>query len=232
MENEISILSTRELDSSLIRMAADKGIHIDVSPFIRTEAIDSVEVQQEIANAETMNATVVFSSINAVEAVAAFTSEGLPAWDIYCVGNNTAERAKSCFPYSRICATEDSAADLAEIILEESDAGEIFFFCGNLRRDELPDALRDAGVDVNEINVYQTVALPHKLNKKYNGVMFYSPSGVESFFSSNTPAPEIPLFAIGNTTATAIRKLCGNPVMMPGHPSRESLVEEVIAYYS
>lgn len=232
MKNEIEILSTRELDPALTERAGIKGIRIDISPFIRTEAVDSMDVQQEIAVAETMKATVVFSSANAVEAVASFATEGLPVWDIFCVGGKTADRAGSCFPSSHIAGKEDSAAELAGKILEESEADEVLFFCGDQRRDELPDILRDGGIEVNEIIVYRTVAIPHKIGKNYDGVMFYSPSGVKSFFSCNTLPPDIPLFAIGNTTATAIRNICSNPVLIPGHPARESLVDEVIDYYS
>lgn len=232
MKNEIEILSTRELDPALTERAGMKGIRIDISPFIRTEAIDSMEVRQEIAVAETMNVTVIFSSANAVEAVASIATEGLPDWDIFCVGSKTADLAESYFPASRMIGKEDSAAELAKKITEESQSDEVFFFCGNQRRDELPDMLRDAGTEVIEIIVYRTVAIPHKLGKSYHGVMFYSPSGVKSFFSSNTLPPDIPLFAIGNTTATAIRNICSNPVLIPGHPTREGLVDEVIDYYS
>lgn len=232
MKKEIEILSTREVDPALVERAAGKGIRIDVSPFIRTEAVDSVEVQQEIELAETMQATVLFSSTNAVEAVASMATDAIPSWDIWCVGNHTAERAASCFPYSQICAKADSAAELAEELIEADETDEVIFFCGDQRRDELPEMLRHAGIEVNEIVVYQTTAVPHKIRKGYAGVMFYSPSGVKSFFSCNELASDIPLFAIGNTTATTIRSLCNNPVLMPDHPSREGLVEEVIAYYS
>ena len=144
----------------------------------------------------------------------------------------TSELVKAYFPFSRLAATADNAAELAEKIIEEAEDTELIFFCGDLRRDELPERLREANFDVDEVVVYQTIATPHKMKKSYNGILFFSPSGVNSFFEMNHLPPGTPLFAIGNTTATAIRKRCGNPVFTPDHPDRDELVEMVMNYFS
>lgn len=232
MQDNIQILSTRELDEEMISSSRRRRIHIDVSPFIRIEPVESVEVQQEVESAFMMDTSVVFTSSNAVEAVYGFLSDAQPIWNVYCIGQSTADRVLDYFPFVHLAGTADNAADLADLIMEECADSEIIFFCGDRRRDELPDKLRDADFDVNELVVYQTLLLPHKVKKHYDGIMFYSPSGVESFFSMNRLPPGTPLFAIGNTTATAIRNRCGNPVIVSGQPSREELVGKVIEYFS
>lgn len=71
-ENKIHILCTRPLPASLIDEAAEAGIDIEIQSFIETESILSVEVQQEIEQASIKTATVVFTSMNAVDAVTVF----------------------------------------------------------------------------------------------------------------------------------------------------------------
>ena len=58
----------------------------------------------------------------------------------------------------------------------------VTFFCGNQRRDTLPDKVRAAGIKVEELVVYETVELPLKVTDHYDAILFYSPSGVRSFF--------------------------------------------------
>ncbi|MEP6746427.1 MAG: hypothetical protein ABJB86_01805, partial [Bacteroidota bacterium] len=85
-QNKITILSTRPLDETLIEEAAEQGIEINVSSFIKTEAIQSIEVQQEIEQVLLRSATIVFTSMSAVEAVAEYMTEEIPDWLIYCIG--------------------------------------------------------------------------------------------------------------------------------------------------
>ncbi|MGC4037761.1 MAG: hypothetical protein QM764_17495 [Chitinophagaceae bacterium] len=70
-ENKITILSTGVLPSHLVEEVEANDLAIDVISFIKTEAIQSIEVQQEIEQALLQTTTVVFTSRNAVEAVAA-----------------------------------------------------------------------------------------------------------------------------------------------------------------
>src|SRR4030095_3093024 len=184
-QNKISILSTRPLDDSLIEKAKQLNIEIDVLSFIETKSIQSIEVQQEIENALMKSSTVVFTSMNAVEAIANELNEQHPDWRIYSIGNTTKQLIKRYFGEEAIAGTADSAAELAEIIVEEDDSNELFFFCGDQRRDELPDILRKNNIQVNEIVVYQTIPVKHKIENSYHGILFFSPSAVESFFRNN-----------------------------------------------
>jgi uroporphyrinogen-III synthase len=231
-QNSISILCTRPLPSSLVEEAAANGIVIDELSFIETESILSVEVQQEIELASTEIATVVFTSMNAVDAVSVFLDGHQPDWSIYSIGTATARLVKAYFGEERIAGSASDAASLAELIAEDGLTGEVIFFCGDQRRDELPDILRQNNIEVNEIVVYQTIATPHKIDKDYFGILFFSPSAVQSFFSKNKVASKTILFAIGNTTANEIKKHSNNKIIISDEPGKENLVAKMIEYFS
>lgn len=216
----------------MVSAAEKMGIFIEESPFIETEPIQSIEVQQEIEQALIKMATVVFTSMNAVEAVAFYQDEIKPDWDIYCIGTTTNSLVKKYFGEDKIKGIANDAAELAELIAEDRFTDEVIFFCGDQRRDELPSILRSNDIDVNEITVYQTIQLPHKIEKEYHGILFFSPSAVESFFRKNKLPSSTVLFAIGNTTANEIRKYTGNKIIISNAPGKESLVEKMIEYFT
>jgi uroporphyrinogen-III synthase len=166
-----------------------------------------------------------------VEAVANELYGQQPNWRIYSVGANTSSKAKKYFGEEAIAGIANSSAELAELITEKGPDEEIIFFCGNQRRDELPDILRNNDIDVSEIVVYETIAVPHKVSKQYQGILFFSPSAVECFFSNNKIAASTVLFAIGNTTANALKKFSGNTIIICNEPGKENLFRKMIAYF-
>ena len=58
------------------------------------------------------------------------------------------------------------AADLAEIISLIYNQESYTFFSGNLRRDVLPNTLKENKIILNEVNVYETHLTPKKINEK------------------------------------------------------------------
>ncbi len=230
-QNKITILSTRPLHASIIRDAAIQGVSISTESFIETEPIQSVEVQQEIEQALLQTVSVVFTSMNAVEAVAAYIDNELPQWKIYCIGQTTRELVIKYFGENSIAGTADNAVALANLVVEDEMTGEVIFFCGNQRRNELPDILEHNNIPVTEIVVYRTMPTPHAVQQTYNGILFYSPSAADSFFSGNRPGNQTVFFAIGSTTAAAIKKYSSNNIITAGQPGKENLVQKAIDYF-
>ena len=231
-QNKINILSTRLLEDSLIDEANKKGIHIEVLSFIETETLQNTDVQQEIEQALLQSAAVVFTSMNAVDAVANYQDDQQPDWRIYCIGATTSKLVQKYFGEESIAGTASNAAELADLIANESDFNEVVFFCGDRRRDELPDILRSNNIKVNEIMVYQTIAVPHKIERQYDGILFFSPSAAESFFRANKLPETTLLFSIGNTTAGEIKKFSNNKIFISDKPGKENLVKKMIDFYS
>ena len=98
--------------------------------------------------------------MKAVDAVAKFIPAKKPSWKIFCTGNTTKKMVKKIFGEENICAAADSAEQLAEKIIENSSIKNIVFFCGDQRRNELPDKLKNNGITVEELIVYKTIETP------------------------------------------------------------------------
>lgn len=231
MESKIPILCTRPVIDELVNEALEKNIAIDVLSFIETEPVETLVVQQEIENAVILSTTVVFTSMNAVEAVSQFVEEEKPDWKIYCIGNTTRLLVEKYFGSALIAGTAGNATELADLIIAESEGEDVIFFCGDQRRDDLPAILRRNDIEVNEIIVYETFLVPHKIAKEYFGILFFSPSAVESFFSVNKIPGQTILFAIGDTTADAIKKFSTNKIIVSDMPGKDNLVEKMIGYF-
>jgi len=229
MSEPAHILSTRPLDTGLLAHAKACGIVVDTQSFISTDAVRDEGLEQHIQELGRQPLTAVFTSMNAVEAVTALVGSKAP-WKIFCIGGSTRQLAQKHFGEDAIAGTAPSAAELADVVLAHRPAG-VFFFCGDQRRDELPDKLTAAGVRVNELVVYRTKQTPHYVEGPYDGIAFFSPSAVHSFFSVNIVGDRTLLFAIGSTTAQAIQEYCTNPVVISGSPVKEALVQQIIEHF-
>jgi uroporphyrinogen-III synthase len=227
---ETLILSTRQLPPSTIKEAAENGILIDCIPFIHTEAVDSLEVRVEIENIALLSATVIFTSGNAVAAVTD-QLEFVPDWKIFCTGHATKRSVEKFFGNDAILGSADDASALATIMTNECEDGEVFFFCGNMHRNELPSMLREANIYVTEIEVYRTSIIAQKITKEYDGILFFSPSAVNGFFKSNNVSKKAVLFAIGKTTANEIKKYSENKIIEAAEPVSENLVRAMIRFF-
>jgi uroporphyrinogen-III synthase len=232
MQNNINILCTRPLPPSLLAEAGKEGITIDELSFIETTPIQSIEVQQEIEQAALQITTVVFTSMNAVDAVANYLDNPPTGWSIYCIGTTTNELVKKYFGEQTISGTANSAAELALLIAEDEMIDEVIFFCGDQRRDELPEILSSNNIAVTEITVYQTIAVTHTISKEYHGILFFSPSAVNSFFINNKLPASTLLFAIGSTTANEIKKYTTNKIIISNQPGKENLVAKMMEYFT
>jgi uroporphyrinogen-III synthase len=69
------------------------------------------------------------------------------------------------------------------------------------------------------------------IKKHYQGIMFFSPNGVNSFFRVNDISPNLVLFAIGNTTAGALKAKTKNKIVIGETPSKENMIDKVIQYF-
>lgn len=232
MQNNVHILCTRPLPESLIAEAMAQGIAIDEFSFIETEPILSAEVKADIDHTAQQSNTVVFTSMNAVDAVANYLAQQQVQWRIYCMGTTTNELVKKYFGAEQLKGIANSAAELATLIASDVNINSVTFFCGDQRRDELPDILSSHHIAVKEIPVYKTIKIEHTISKTYDGILFFSPTAVESFFSSNEISPSTVLFSIGNTTGKAIKKYSNNTIITGELPGKDHLARTMMQYFS
>lgn len=128
---------------------------------------------------------VVFTSRNAVTVIEKYLhnlgSTPLLDWNVFSITGKTTDALLTYFNPERILGTAKDSTRLSELILK-TEVKEVLYFCGNIRRDELPSRLLSNGVLVKEVIVYQTTATPVKCEENFDGILFFSPSAVDSFF--------------------------------------------------
>ena len=222
MEKQTSILSTKTLSSQQRKMFIDSDIDILEEDFIQIENNDF-----ELKN---INENLIFSSQNAVLSLMEHRNwEQLKNKNVFCVGIKSKELLE--LNGFKVDVYMDYASELAEVITLIYNKETFTFFSGNLRKETLPKALKDAQIKFNEIEVYQTKLVPFKISskEKFDGVLFFSPSGVESYLKDNKIKSET-CFCIGETTANALEKITKN-IIISQIPTIEDVIVEVIEYY-
>jgi len=231
-KNKLRILSTKKLNQEAIDKASLNDIEIDELPFITTEPIKDDELKSKLRGFLQQRITAVFTSKNGALAFAQIVNTELP-WKIFCIGQATKKAAAKIFGAERIIGVADNAEDLSNVILQDEEIKKVYFFCGNQRRDELPDKLSAAGIEIEEIIVYTTTETPQKMSRKqYDGILFFSPSAVKSYFSLNKLSEEMLVFAVGKTTADSILKQGEREIITAEIPGQENLINLVIEHFS
>lgn len=229
MKDKIHIISTASLPVEYVQQMEQHGIEAEIIPFIRTYPSVSEENWQRIKRLEQQRATVVFTSVHAVTAVAEHIDHKVN-WQIACIASATLEAVTRHFDQSSVIATAPYATQLAKELINHT-TGPVIFFCGNKRLDTIPQQLQEAGIAVEEIVVYHTELTPQWVKADADGIMFFSGSAAESFFLKNELGKDTVCFAIGTTTADALRERTGNKIVIAENPGKKEMTELVIQYY-
>jgi hydroxymethylbilane synthase len=217
-----TVYSTKKL-SELQKETLSEAIGIHDSDFIkmRFNRIPAKVMKQQHEN-------VVITSQNGVEAILnSFTKNEIKFKNIFCVGRRTKKLIENRI--GKVSYVAKNALKLAEYISKETEIKAVSYFCSDLRLDDLPTYLQSKGVLVNEVEAYKTMLNPIKMDAAISGVLFYSPSGIESYLEENST--EKVAFCIGETTAAAARKHF-DKVEVANMPDVESVLELVNTYYS
>lgn len=223
MTKKISILSTKNLLPNQKQRLLDANFCLFEEDFI------SIKNKKVLSKGEDLGKALIFTSQNAVQSVLQNrNSEDLKSKNIFCVGTKT----KLLLEENGFKVVEyvDYAVDLATIILSKYKHLCFTFFCGNLRQDILPNKLKKNGIVFNEIEVYETVLTPKKVTCKVDAILFFSPSGVESYLKENKITSEV-CFCIGNTTAKKLKQNKTAKIVVSKEPKIEELINELIKHY-
>ncbi|XP_002721286.3 uroporphyrinogen-III synthase isoform X2 [Oryctolagus cuniculus] len=206
------------------------GLEATLIPVLAFEFLSLPSFSEKLCRPEDYGG-LIFTSPRAVEAAQLCLEKSSKAevWErslrekwnvksVYVVGGATASRV------SRIGLRADgehsgTAEKLAEYICsKESSPLPLLFPCGTLKREVLPTVLKEQGVPMESITVYETVPHPGirgNLDSYYSkqgvpdSVAFFSPSGVKYSLKhieelSGDSVGQIKFAAIGPTTARAL----------------------------
>jgi uroporphyrinogen-III synthase len=221
--SQTSILSTKTLSDEQRQAFLDTDFDILEQDFI--------EIKNNIFDLNEINTNLIFSSQNAVLSLIEQNGwEVLKTKTVFCVGIKTKELLEQ--NGFKVDVYMDYASELAEIITLIYNKESYTFLSGNLRMETLPKALKNEGITFNEIEVYQTTLAPFKISdqEKFDGILFFSPSAVESYLTNNKIKKEI-CFCIGTTTAKALELNKVKNIVIAEIPTIDDVVVTVIEHY-
>ncbi len=171
----------------------------------------------------------IISSQNAVDVLFnTFQTEKLTQINFFCVGSKTAEKLVDAGYH--VISFKSYGEELCHEIKEKYANLKFLFICGENRTDIIPSHLSKFAIEFKEIHIYKTDLTSTKINEKLDGIMFYSPSGIQSYVQSNTIEKEV-LFCIGKTTAKEAEKYSQN-IIISKNQTIDSLIESVKNYYA
>ena len=216
----IQILSTKTLLDNQREALTNANLNV--------VEVDFIETKSQAFELNGINDNLIFTSQNALQSFLLDPkSEDLKTKNVFCVGLKTkillSENGFNVIAYTGY------AEDLAEIITLIYANESYTFFSGNLRRETLPQALKEAKIKFNEIQVYETKLTPQKIKTPVDAILFFSPSGIESYLKENKIKNET-CFCIGTTTSSALEGITKN-IIIADQPTIEDVIEEVIAEY-
>ena len=220
-QKEFAVYSTKKL-SEIQKRLLPETVAIEDSDFIkiRFNRIPPKVIKNEIEN-------VIITSKNGVESLLnSFIKQELQFKNIYCVGRRTKKLIEQ--KIGKVKHSEKNAEKLAQYLSSSIKGQEVTYFCSDLRLDTLPTILDNNGITVNEVEAYKTMYSPVNVRDNFSGVLFYSPSTIESYLQDNQP--DKIAFCIGESTAKEARKHFEN-VQVANLPTVESVLELVNLHF-
>ncbi len=217
----VRVLSTKKLNHQQSEKFRNYGIELIDADFIQIQPVDF----QYKYDADLL----IFTSKNAVKSIA--ESEFytlLKKTPAVCVGHQT-KKILEDFGFT-VLETENYAEELAQKIIAKYSTKKTVHFCGNIRRAVLSEMLLKNKIHFAEYEVYKTFITPHKMDEKLEGILFFSPSGIESFFKENSISNEI-CFCIGTTTAGALT-VDTKQIQISREQNIDAVIDDCLKYFA
>jgi uroporphyrinogen-III synthase len=248
-----TIVITRPLDSVKVLKARieSEGGSVILFPTISIDATENWDdCDQAIANLERFD-WIVFSSQNSANFFLnrlSLHKKIIRKQKIGVIGAKTAEFVAAHHMTINLVPETYSASGFLEAVSRLNLKKRTFLLpVSNIAREELVTGLTAMGHDATAIVVYKTVT-NHKLKKEtlyaklrsraVDCIAFYSPSAFTSFLElmeeemlALIKQAQVPLAAIGSTTAAAIKAGGFIPHIMAKKSSDDGMLEAIRAYY-
>ena len=221
----MKLLSTKIVSKKFKDLLIKNNYQIEEKSFIKILPFKSKSNISILEN-------IIFTSKNAVEIILKnyIIKNNLANKDIYCVGKSTAELIKK--NNLNLIKSEDNSKNLSKFILAnfKNSKNSFTYFSGKKRIRELENNLKKNNINIIVHEVYDTLLTPIKINDLYDGVIFYSPSAVKSFFKGNNSLNNTYGFCIGNTTAKELYNY-SNRFSVAKSNSEENMLESINKYF-
>ena len=221
----MKLLSTKIVSKKFKDLLIKNNYQIEEKSFIKILPFKSKSNISILEN-------IIFTSKNAVKIILrnSIIKNNLANKNIYCVGKSTAELIKK--NNLNLIKSEDNSKNLSKFILAnfKNSKNSFTYFSGKKRIRELENNLKKNNINIIVHEVYDTLLTPIKINDLYDGVIFYSPSAVKSFFKGNNSLNNTYGFCIGNTTAKELYNY-SNRFSVAKSNSEENMLESINKYF-
>ncbi len=212
-----SILVTQEAptdaNSPYLKLAEKFNLKIDFRPFIQVEAVPVKEFRKQKIEI-LQHSAVIFTSRHAVDHFFSICQELKlempPEMKYFCISDQTSNYLQKYIVIRKrkIFSGLKDTKDLLEIIKKHKNE-KFLFPCSDIRKNDIPDFLRENGFHFTEAIMYHTVAanLSDLKNVYYDILAFFSPSGINSLFVNfpDFKQNNTRIAAFGPTTAKAVK---------------------------
>ena len=165
--------------------------------------------------------------LNKVRTLSHAQEKGTGERKIFCVGGKT----KSLLEENGFKVEEmaENSAALAAILLKKYRNRSFLHVSGNLTLPDLQQTLKENNVRYKKLIAYRTIANTKTFNQIFDVILFFSPSGVQSFFEKNRIGEGMAI-CIGETTAAEAKKYT-DKIIMAKKPTVENVIVQAVRYF-
>tara|TARA_B110000444_G_scaffold258201_1_gene298472 strand:+ start:861 stop:1526 length:666 start_codon:yes stop_codon:yes gene_type:complete len=217
------LLSTRTMRTNFKDQLIQSGAFVTEHSFIKVEPISS--------KVKKVKSNLIFTSQNAVNFV--FESidiiKLIKGKNCFCVG----EKTKSLLIEKglNVLKMTQNASDLAHFLIKNHKKDSFSFFCGKQRRQEIETLLEQNKIAIDIQEIYKTSYTSKRFETRFDGILFFSPSAVSSYFTKNLWDINTHGFCIGSSTAQALSQFTSN-FSQAKSPSENQLLLTILQYYA
>lgn len=195
-------------------LAEKYKLKIDFRPFIQVEGVNARDFREQKVDL-TKFSGVIFTSKTGVDHFFRIAEESrfkVPeTMKYFCLSEAIAFYLQKYVVYRKrkIFYGKSTITELAEI-LKKHKSENFLLPCSDILRQDIPTTLTNAGISFTKVILYRTVAadLSDLTDVKYDLLVFFSPSGIESLFKNFPKFKQNStcIAAFGPTTANAVLK--------------------------
>ncbi|TXC85122.1 uroporphyrinogen-III synthase [Luteibaculum oceani] len=225
--------------SPYFEIAEKHKVKIDFRSFIHVEGVEAREFRKEKINILDHTA-VILTSRNAVDHFFRLCEEmriTVPdTMKYFCISESTAFYLQNYIVYRKrkVFVGNLRFEELMDSIKKHKNE-KFLLPCSDIQKSEIPDLLNQANINFTKAVMYRTVAsdLSDLKDIKYDMLVFFSPSGIESLFKNfpDFTQDNTKIAAFGPTTAKAVKdhglRLDLN-APLPNAPSMSMAIEQFL----
>ncbi len=225
-------------NSPYLNLAERWEIKVDFRKFIQVEGISINEFRKQGINPLDFTG-IIFTSKVAVDHFFRLLEEmriEMPAETKYfCVSESTSKYLSKFITIRKrkLFVGDRTATDLLPYV-QKHKSEKFLFPCSNVHRRQLPDIMREKGMDLTESVIYRTVHadLSDLKDIYYDMICFFSPSGIQSLFAnfSDFEQNNTRIAVFGPTTAKEAEKHDLRIDVMAPKPNMPSMAMAIEGY--